>query len=54
MKRITTELLVLEFGLEMEAMRMPMLILMLVAVDEKRGWRVGLTEFPDTRVNLCS
>ena len=50
-EKITTELLDLEFGLEMAAMRTQMLILMLVVVDEKRGWMVGLPEFPDTRVS---
>ena len=50
MKRITTGLLVPEFGLGIAVIRMQMSILMLVAVDEKRWWRVGLTEFPDTRV----
>jgi len=49
-EKITTELLDLEFGLEITAMRTQMLILMLVVVDEKRGWMVGLPGFLDTRV----
>lgn len=57
-EKITTELLDLEFGLEMAAMRTQMLILMLVVVDEKRGWMVGLPEFPDTvyegEPDICS